>query len=47
VVVVPAERLDRVAEAAQSRADSEQEILTRLRAGESTLDIFGLPAVPS
>lgn len=42
VVVVPRARRDAVLAAARARHGQEQEILTRLRAGEATLDVLGL-----
>lgn len=41
-VATPADRLEVVAQDARRRMDSEQSIFERLRAGESTLDIYGL-----
>lgn len=42
VVVLPADELDRVVEAARARAATEQQIMARIAAGELTLDLFGL-----
>ena len=42
VVVVRAERLDEVLAASRARADREDAIMARLRAGELTLDLLGL-----
>lgn len=41
-VVVPRDSLSLVAEKSQRRMDSEDNIIDRLRSGESTLDIYGL-----
>jgi 4-hydroxy-4-methyl-2-oxoglutarate aldolase len=42
VVVVPAGDVDRVVAAALGRAAAEREVLARLEAGETTIDIFDL-----
>ena len=42
VVSIPNERISEVVLAAEKREAAEREILTRLRAGESTLQVFGL-----
>ena len=42
VVSIPNERMSEVLLAAEKREAAEREILTRLRAGESTLQVFGL-----
>ena len=47
VVVIAADEVERVAAAAQERVLKEQEILTRLERGETTLDIYDLPALAS
>lgn len=44
VVIVTADQADAVAAAAQARVTAEQETMERLRRGESTLGIHGLPA---
>ncbi len=43
-VVVPAADLAAVLHRARERDVAEQEVLTRIRAGETTLQIYGLPA---
>jgi 4-hydroxy-4-methyl-2-oxoglutarate aldolase len=42
VVSIPAERVHAVLEASEAREANEQAILGRLRAGETTLSVFGL-----
>jgi 4-hydroxy-4-methyl-2-oxoglutarate aldolase len=42
VVSIPNERISEVLLAAEKREAAEREILKRLRAGESTLQVFGL-----
>jgi 4-hydroxy-4-methyl-2-oxoglutarate aldolase len=42
VVVVEADELEAVVAAARARVEAERDVLTRLRRGESTLDIYGL-----
>ncbi|MGT2477545.1 RraA family protein [Paraburkholderia terrae] len=42
VVAIPNERVSEVLLAAEKRDAMEKEVLTRLRAGESTLQVFGL-----
>ena len=42
VVVLPADVTDKVLDAADQRVAKEAAILTRLRAGESSIDIYGL-----
>jgi 4-hydroxy-4-methyl-2-oxoglutarate aldolase len=42
-VVVGADHVDSVAQAGRARVASEREMLKRLRRGESTIDILGLP----
>lgn len=42
VAVVPAEQIDAVISASRKRAELEFQYMDRLRAGESTLDIYGL-----
>ncbi|MFF4837009.1 RraA family protein [Streptomyces sp. NPDC001315] len=42
VVVLPAEQIDVVAARAYEREQKEESVRTRLAAGESTLDIYGL-----
>lgn len=46
VVVVPASEIDTTIAAGIEREEKERHIIERLRAGESTVDIYGLPAVP-
>jgi 4-hydroxy-4-methyl-2-oxoglutarate aldolase len=41
IVALPAAELDRITAAAVARADAETEYLRRIRAGESTMDIYG------
>jgi 4-hydroxy-4-methyl-2-oxoglutarate aldolase len=43
-VVVPAERVEEVAEGARAREDKESRLRPKLRAGELTYDLFGLRA---
>jgi 4-hydroxy-4-methyl-2-oxoglutarate aldolase len=43
-VVVPAERVEEVAEAARAREDKESRLRPKLRAGELTYDLLGLRA---
>jgi 4-hydroxy-4-methyl-2-oxoglutarate aldolase len=43
-VVVPAERVEEVAEGARAREDKEPRLRTKLRAGELTYDLLGLRA---
>jgi 4-hydroxy-4-methyl-2-oxoglutarate aldolase len=43
VIVLPAGQAAQVAEAGRARDAAEAEIFGRLRAGESTIDIYGLP----
>jgi 4-hydroxy-4-methyl-2-oxoglutarate aldolase len=43
-VVVPAERIEEVAEGARAREDKESRLRPRLRAGELTYDLLGLRA---
>ena len=45
VVVIAADEVEQVAAAAHDRVEKEQEILARLQRGETTLDIYDLPAV--
>lgn len=45
VVVIPAERVLEVVRAAHRRESDESDYLRRLRSAESTLDIYGLPAL--
>jgi 4-hydroxy-4-methyl-2-oxoglutarate aldolase len=47
VLVLPPGRLGDVIEAAVRRQDQEAEIIRALRAGATTLDLYGLPAAPS
>jgi 4-hydroxy-4-methyl-2-oxoglutarate aldolase len=42
VVVIARDRVPAVVAAAQARERSEADVMTRLRAGETTLQIFGL-----
>ncbi|WP_134680470.1 RraA family protein [Paracoccus ravus] len=42
MVVVARDQIDKALEAAQARAAREEHVMARLRAGESTLEIFGL-----
>ncbi len=42
-VVVPAAQIEAVAVAARARVVAEQEALERIRRGDSTLQIYGLP----
>ena len=42
IVVLPSDRVDAVLEAADARVAKEQDILTRLRAGQTTLAAYGL-----
>lgn len=44
VVVVAAERVEEVAEAARAREEKESRLRPRLRAGELTYDLLGLHA---
>ena len=44
VVVVPAERVEEVAEGARAREDKESRLRPKLRAGELTYDLLGLRA---
>jgi 4-hydroxy-4-methyl-2-oxoglutarate aldolase len=44
VVVVAAERVEEVAEAARAREEKESRLRPRLRAGELTYDLLGLSA---
>ena len=44
VVVVPANNIDEVLQAAEQRALRESEMISAIRAGRSTLDILGLKA---
>jgi 4-hydroxy-4-methyl-2-oxoglutarate aldolase len=46
VVVIPAERAAALVARARARDEAELDILRRLRAGESTIDIYGLPSLP-
>ncbi|WP_051215297.1 4-carboxy-4-hydroxy-2-oxoadipate aldolase/oxaloacetate decarboxylase [Granulicoccus phenolivorans] len=46
VVIVPAERAAEVVAAGEAREAEEQEIFRRLAAGETTVDIYGLPGIP-
>lgn len=41
VVVIPAQRASQVLDAASQRADGERDIIERLKAGETTLKIYG------
>ena len=43
VVVIPAARADEVRELSRRRDDAEVQYIQRLRAGESTVDVYGLP----
>jgi 4-hydroxy-4-methyl-2-oxoglutarate aldolase len=43
VVVIARDRVAAAVAAAQERERSEAEVMARLRAGETTLQIFGLP----
>ena len=43
VVVIPAERLEEVIEASKAREDKEQDVRNRLKAGESSLEIYKFP----
>jgi len=43
VVVIAAERLEQVIEASQAREDKEQDVRNRLKAGESSLEIYKFP----
>jgi len=43
VVCLPADRVDEVLAASQARLDKEADVIKRLRAGETSLDIYGLP----
>jgi len=42
VLVLPADRVDSVVDAAQQRSHKEAEFMTKIMAGESTLDLYGL-----
>jgi 4-hydroxy-4-methyl-2-oxoglutarate aldolase len=42
VVALPAHRLDAIVDAARARTDDEQRYMDRLRAGETTMDIYRL-----
>lgn len=44
VVVVPKARISEVVSAARARKEEELEIIQRIKSGESTLDIYRLPA---
>ena len=43
VVCLPADRVDDVLVASQARLDKEADVIKRLRAGQSSLEIYGLP----
>jgi 4-hydroxy-4-methyl-2-oxoglutarate aldolase len=43
VVVVEADAVPAIAAAARDRIEKEQDVMARLRAGETTLSIYGLP----
>jgi len=43
VVSLPADRVDEVLTASQARLDKEADVIKRLRAGQSSLDIYGWP----
>jgi 4-hydroxy-4-methyl-2-oxoglutarate aldolase len=42
VIVLPRDRVDEVAAAGEARLAKEEGFLERIRAGESTVDLFGL-----
>jgi 4-hydroxy-4-methyl-2-oxoglutarate aldolase len=44
VVLLPADVADKVLDAADERVAKEADIMARLRAGESSIDIYGLQA---
>ncbi|MBT5074722.1 MAG: 4-hydroxy-4-methyl-2-oxoglutarate aldolase [Kordiimonadaceae bacterium] len=43
LVVIPADRLEEVIEASQAREDKEQDVRNRLKAGETSLNIYKFP----
>lgn len=43
VVVIPADRLEEVIEASQAREDKEEDVRRRLKAGETSLNIYKFP----
>lgn len=46
VVVIPAAEIDATIAAGIEREEKERRLIERLRTGETTVDIYGLPAVP-
>lgn len=46
VIVLPAERFDEILSAARSRAEAESGYLARLRAGETTMAVYGFARPP-